>query len=679
MPLRSSSSRLVSRVVTVAFVIALGACAAAGRSGIEPRYVAVHNALAAMGMAQVGPFVQGSLAEGREDRVPLELGAECTTIVAIGGAGVRDVDIQLLDPTGNPIAHDVAREPEATVRACVSAAGAYTLVLKMVSGGGDYTVATWTGGAPQGPSFPNGGGSPAPPPNATYATGTCDSPIAIAAGNYTGSTSRGESENEGSCANSGAREMVYKLELLSRQHVTVDVDPHFDSVLYIRKDQCDDPDSEVACNDDAPNQHRSKVDLVLDPGTYFVFVDGYSNEGGTFSMHVAVADVPSIADVCRQAPALAPGPAATGTTSNSFDRFNASCGDGAKGPDTPYRLELSRRVRVRVVESSNDFGPVVHVRRQCADESSEIACSDSGANDHEAAFVGTLDPGAYAVIADAVEHDADGQYTVSVETSAEQGTGTQGDTCGDAVPLPQSEPSVVGDTFLARDDVAGRCSGASAGDVIYRVEIARRSRVTARMTAEEGEHVFSLSRTCADRSTEIACERAIDQVLTPGTYFLAVDGAGAGAAGRFAFDWRVRDVAGQEAACRSAPVIADGQTVAGNSTGAADKFNTSCGGPVENQSSPDRMYRLVLGARAHVRLLLATPGWDGVLAVRSTCLDPAGAVSPRASELACNNDADDSHHARIDAVLDAGTYYVLVDGHAAGNAGTFSLEYHIVR
>jgi hypothetical protein len=127
-------------------------------------------------------------------------------------------------------------------------------------------------------------------------------------------------------------------------------------------------------------------------------------------------------------------------------------------------------------------------------------------------------------------------------------------------------------------------------------------------------------------------------------------------------------------------VLVAGQTLTGTTTGAGDKFNTSCGGAIEAQSSADRVYRFVLASRTHVRLALATPSWDGVLAIRSTCLDPAGgATNPRASELACNRGGDDAHHARVDATLDAGTYYVLVDGHASGNEGSFSLEYKVIR
>src|SRR5215472_2921585 len=570
-------------VAACAASIALAACGAGSREGdLEPRYVAVHNALAAMGLAQVGPLHEGSLPEGREERVAVQLKAQCTTVVAVGGRGVHDLDVALLDPSGAPVAHDVSREPQATLRACVESDGNYTLVVKMTRGAGDYLLATWAGGASELPSTAPVSSSAA----AAVAQGTCESPIPIAAGNYNGTTSRGESNNEGSCANSGAREVVYKLDLSQRQRVVVDVNPRFDSVVYVRKDECGEPDAEVACNDDAPNQHRSKIDAVLDSGTYYVFVDGYANEGGAFSMHVTVSDVPSLAEVCRQAHPLPIGAALSGTMSGAFDRVGANgCGQGAKGPDVTYKLSLDRRSRVRIAEASNDFTPVLHLRRQCTDEGSEFACSDSGAAEHEAAYVGVLDQGSYTVFVDAAEHDADGRYTLMAEAAPERGSGTQGDGCADAVPVTRSEPTLPGDTFLARDDVAGRCGGAGAGDVVYRLELARRSRVTARLEPQEGEHVLSLMRTCADRATELACERTLDQVLAAGTYFLAVDGATPAGAGKFVLRLFLRDAGAQEAACKSPPVLVDGQVLRATTAGGTDKFTTSCGGREDAQSS----------------------------------------------------------------------------------------------
>ena len=50
-----------------------------------------------------------------------------------------------------------------------------------------------------------------------------------------------------------------------------------------------DPSTEIACNDDLPDNRHSSVDSVLDPGTYFVFVDGFADSSqGSFTMDVEV-------------------------------------------------------------------------------------------------------------------------------------------------------------------------------------------------------------------------------------------------------------------------------------------------------------------------------------------------------------------------------------------------------
>jgi hypothetical protein len=370
---------------------------------------------------------------------------------------------------------------------------------------------------------------------------------------------------------------------------------------------------------------------------------------------------------------------AQGETTSSFDHAHASCGDEAKGPDAAYKLDVAQRSRARIVEHSDDFAPVLHVRRACTDFSSEIGCANTGATDEDVAYVGMLDPGTYAVFADGSDHEAVGRYTLLAELASEQGGGAQGDACVDALGLSsQSDRGVVGDTFLARDDFAGKCGGTGAADVVYKVDIRSRSRIGARFTRQEGRHLFVLMRTCGDRGTEIACGPSLDEILAPGTYYLAVDGARADAFGKFTFDWRVREIASQESTCRGAPLLAEGST-SGTTTGAADRFTTSCGGREDAQSSPERMYRIVLAKRTHVRLSLTTPSWDGVLAVRKTCLEPLGSSGARAAEVACNNDESDTHHSRIDATLDPGTYFVQVDGHAGGNEGPFTLDYRILR
>ncbi len=670
---------------SLVFLAALGpvaaACHATRTGELEPRYVAVHNTLAAMGLAQVGPIQQGSLAEGRESRLRLDLAAQCTTIVAMGGPGVRDLDVALLDPDEKAVAHDTTKEPQATLRTCPERAGRYTLVVKMTAGAGDFMAATWAGGG----LAPAASGSIAATALAGGGAGTCESPLTLVPGTTTGNTRHGEAENAGGCASSDSKELVYKLDVARRQRVTIEVDPQFDSVLYVRKEECGETEAEVACNDDATagagkrgaSSRGSRIDEVLEPGTYFVFVDGYASEVGTFHMNVQIADVPTLADACRQIRPLGAAKIAA-TLTGSFDHARASCGANAKGPDAIHRFDVPARARVRITEHSADFTPAVHLRKQCADEHSEVACADSGVKADEATWAGVLEAGSYVLFADSADQDARGNYTLETELAPEAGTGVRGDSCGDATTLGLNEHSVEGDTFYARDDLGGKCGGQGAPDVVYRFELARRSRVTSHFNEQESTHTFVLLRSCADRASELACGPFIDELLPPGVYYLAVDGAVADAVGRFMFGFLARDVSAQESACRAPPALVDGQTATGTTTNAGDRFSTSCAGREDAQASSDRVYRFTLAARARVKLLLTTPSWDGVIAIRKSCMDPPHAAA-RSNEVACNNDFQDSRHAKIETTLDPGTYFVVVDGHQARNEGAYTLEYRIMK
>jgi hypothetical protein len=662
-------------VAAIAASVAAASCAGSRRADVDPRYLAVRDTLTAMGLVQIGPAQHGVLREGQSARLAVDLAPQCVTLVVVGGEAVRGLDVALLDPSGKVIGHDATHDQKAVLRACVDVSGEYVAIVHMTAGAGTYVAAAWSGGGDASAGDASGLSLTSDAASTVDAkgAGTCASPIAVTAGSTTGTTAAGESNHYGSCAKNDARELVYKLEIKDRQRVVVDVAAQFDSVVYLRKGSCEDAGAEVACNDDAPNADRSKVDVTLDPGTYFVFVDGLSREAGAFRMSVALQDVPLLLDVCRRARVLTPGaPATVATTQGGFDNANASCGQGARGHDVPYRLDLGQRARVRITQHSDEVQPVVHLRRVCEGEPSEVACADTGLGSEEATFVGVLPKGAYTVFADTRDRDATGRYTLRAETAPEQGTSAAGDGCGDAIALVGNE-KVSGDTFFAKDDVSGSCGGSGAPDVVYRLELARRSRVSARFDDEESRHVLHLARRCGDRGAELACATHLDESLAAGVYFLAVDGLGADGFGRFDLDVRVRDIGSQEAACKNPPHLTLGQRVSATTSGAGDRFATSCGGKDDTQASLDRVYKLVLAARARVRLELTTPTWDGVLALRRSCAD-AGA-SARASEIACNNDADGPSKSRIDTTLEAGTYFVVVDGHGPASEGAFTLDY----
>jgi hypothetical protein len=389
-----------------------------------------------------------------------------------------------------------------------------------------------------------------------------------------------------------------------------------------------------------------------------------------------MADVAPLAEVCNQASLLTEGTPISGTTDGTFDQAAASCGEGARGPDTVYAFVVDRRSRTRIVLHSDDYPPVVHLRARCDDPESTAWCADTGGADHEAAFIGVLDPGRYAVFADSSQRGASGKFSLKAETAPELGSGVPGDRCADARPLSKNEPSVTGDTFAARDDIAGRCGGTGAPDVVYRLDAPVRTKLTAHVTREEGSHVLVLLRGCGGGKDELACGKAIDHVLSPGSYFIAVDGESPESFGTFTFDWATHDTQAQDAACRAPRRLREGETLSGNtaSGGAVDKFTASCATASDNGAggAPDLVYQLVVPTRRRVRLHLRPSGWDAVLSVRRSCVE-GDAAALSASEVECH--AEESTDVEFDATLEAGTYFVIVDGKESSSAGSFTLQY----
>lgn len=663
----------VAACIVLSFASLSAACGASVRDGgpLDPRFVAVHNALSSMGMAQVGPLQQGTLIEGHEARASLSLPAGCVTIVTIGGQGIRDLDAKLLDPHGTPLAHDTTKEPEAAIRVCLDAADVYSLVVTAVSGSGSWVTATWAGGDAPAASASHPAGQ------APEANGTCDAPIPLEPGVVTGSTTHAEHEYAGSCGPSDSRELVYELDVAHRERVTIEVEAHFDSVLYIRKDDCTDSAAEIDCNDDAPDRTRSRIERVLDPGKYFVFVDGYGHEAGAFKMTVTASDVVAINDLCGEAESLFDGVVRTGTTAGMANDAQATCGGGAGGADVAWRVDLPGRSRVRLVEHSDDVAPVVHVRRACADEDSEVACAEAGAAPGDATITGIFDEGRYVVFADAHEPDSGGRYTLSLQTLPPEGTGASADGCADAAMLQGTSGAVEGDTFSARDDVSGSCGGSGAADVVYRVDAAKTSRLLASLDAEEGPHLLVLWSRCGDHGAEIACARALDTVVGPGTYFVGVDGERPDSLGRFTLNWAIHDLSSQGDACARAPLLSAGRAIQGTTANALDSFATECAASDGSAGAPDRVYELVVPVRSKVRLAVRASAFHAVLAVRSACADAPGA-SP--AEIACESDASDDSSKRtvIERTLEAGAYWVVVDGQSPAERGEFKLEYDVL-
>jgi hypothetical protein len=90
---------------------------------------------------------------------------------------------------------------------------------------------------------------------------------------------------------STAVELVYTFEVTEKVGIEARVSG-YDTVLHIRKTCLDDaPSATVGCSDDSspPGEYGSRVDAALEPGTYFLIVDGFdASQFGPFELQVKV-------------------------------------------------------------------------------------------------------------------------------------------------------------------------------------------------------------------------------------------------------------------------------------------------------------------------------------------------------------------------------------------------------
>jgi hypothetical protein len=668
----------ISRLAIPGLFLALAVGGCSGAASTQGRFVAVHNAFDALGLNQVGHISEGSLGEGGTARFPMELEGQCYTFVAFGGDGARDIDVTILDANNQRVAGDSSHDAQASVQFCPPTRSRYTISLRMTAGGGSYVLGSWRGGLRGG-----GIGGTAVANAGEGGAGTCSQPIPIQIGQtLSGDTTHAGSNQVGSCLGEGnAPELVYQLQVERRMLVTVAAEQDYDGALYIRSN-CEDAQSEPggACNDDDNDTSHSRVSAALDPGTYYIFADGFSDNHGSFTLTVTGGDVPSPAEVCQQASALTPGQAMSGQTSASSDPnvFQASCANHAPGPDHVYRLDVPQESRLQLFQES-DYDGALYVRRACADQNSEIGCNDDAEDVQHSRINTIVPPGTYYVFTDAYSAQGSGSFTLEADLApVAGGSGMSGDSCTDAQPLTNGQ-TVDGNTFLAHDDVTTPCGIAQDGyDTIYRLEITGRSHVRLFFEGNDNRQgVIYLTRACgtggAAANANIACragaigeDNAVDAVLDRGTYYVVVDSAQARAFGRYRLATRIEDIAALERVCRAATPLRSGQTVTGTISG-DDRFQSTCAGGSHN---PENLYRLNIRRRSFVRLALTatSPNYDPSIYLRANCSDPS-------TERACNDDVPgDTRHSLIETTLEPGTYTVFVDGFGQHSTGSYSLE-----
>jgi hypothetical protein len=118
-------------------------------------------------------------------------------------------------------------------------------------------------------------------------------------------------------------------------------------------------------------------------------------------------------------------------------------------------------------------------------------------------------------------------------------------------------------------------------------------------------------------------------------------------------------------ACDDAELVTESDSFEGDTTGEADDFQTNCGG---SATSPDLPYRIEMETAFNLVAEVVDAPFDTVLHLRRVCDD-------QSSQIACDDDGGDGVMSRIEqSGLEAGTYYLIMDGYGSGSSGRYTLQ-----
>ncbi len=495
----------------------------------------------------------------------------------------------------------------------------------------------------------------------------CDDPLDVSAGGFFLVNTVGATFDYAMSCGFGSRpDVVATFTLAEARSVEIEGEADFFSVVLSLRSTCDSSASEVSCESGFPATIRRRR---LEPGTYFVVIS--SSTPGEIALDVSFGDpLPPVTNDTCDAPTDV---SAGGTFMESFvevgDQLTTRCGFSGS-PDLVYTFTTTAEQDVRVTAQA-PTGESLNwaIRSACADVGTEVRCvygSPAAGRAHQ------LPAGTYFLILEGPSY-RDVDFTLTVDFLPPTAPPT-GDLCSD--PLPLVAGTTYTGTFIDKqDDVEVSC-GFRYRDAIHTFTLDAASDVTLELDGGSFANM-ALRTTCDSATSQLVCvtgdpARARLRGLGAGTYYVIAESS-SGSGYTLRLDTTTPPsvtvpVTGNEACATAYDIPATGGVFTGSTTGMANDYTTSaasvCG---SGAASPDAAFRLTLAARRRVVLSTEGSAYDTVLHVhRDACVSGA--------ELYCDDDGGAGATSLLDRVLDAGTYYVIVDGFGTASSGSYVLD-----
>jgi hypothetical protein len=423
----------------------------------------------------------------------------------------------------------------------------------------------------------------------------------------------------------------------------------------------------VAVNDDGCSLQSQIAPCCLDPGVYFLVVDGYGSASGAYTLNVHFGATPcEIGDPCADPVILTCGSTATGNTADGMNYV------GNPAPDLFYQVNITQSgpVTFSLCDAATDYDSYIRLFDDCPTEGGvQIAGDDDSCNTPGLASTMTiaLDPGTYWLVVEGFSSGS-GNFALSVECSTCDPITCVGQDEGEPNEGPNADPVNFG-SIDCGVTVCGTtwASGGTRDTDWFELLLLDDSYLHVTSEAE----MFDALVFVLDENYNILymgnnnnfCEgEAIDtQCLNAGTYYVWMGHAG--------FDGVPDEVNYSLSLECETCVIADpcvdpiiitcGDTVTGTTT---DGFNY-VGNP-----APDKFYEMQIPDMYDVTISLCDGGtnYDSWIRVFDGCPTEGGV------ELASNDDSC-GLQSELTVTLAAGTYWLVVEGYASAS-GNYSVN-----
>jgi hypothetical protein len=498
----------------------------------------------------------------------------------------------------------------------------------------------------------------------------CDDALSItASGTYILETAGAAPDYTLGCTSGVRQDLVAAIEISAAdgpRDLSIELQGDlFVTAASLRTD-CEVTTSEISCRSGYPATIRLRA---LEPGTYFLIL---SSLGGPGEMALEVelnepTPLPSN-DTCARATEI-PVPMG-GTYAGSFigvgDEATLSCGSSAQG-DLFYTFTIpAGDARTVNVSLNADTGEGMNFAVLDGCTGTERRCAYGSPAQ---ARTYRLGPGTYVV---AIEGPSwtEVDYTLNVVFEAASDP-LPGDLCSTAVALTPGT-TYTGTMVGAEDDLAIECSF-RAPERIHTFTLAAESDVNIEVDGGRSYLSAALSTECPIASgRSLFCGSGVPargriRGLTPGTYYLIVEGTRAGS---YTIDVAVTsppvpvvDVTGNDSCGTAHDVPATGGLFRGSTaTLLHDYAPVACG---SSGTAKDAVFELSLTTRQRVIASTAGSTIDTVLYMLGSSCSP---------ELACDDDSAGSGDSLLDRTLEPGTYFFVVDAFSSATAGEYFLE-----